>query len=61
MKKTERKKKAPAKNGASRQILSDILPLPTPRFRGRIGSTYADSEADVIHCPRLRRVHPMCC
>jgi arylsulfatase A-like enzyme len=52
MKKTERKKKAPAKNGASRQILSDILPLPTPRFRGRIGSTYADSEADVISLPK---------
>jgi arylsulfatase A-like enzyme len=33
------------------QLLSDILPLPTPRFRGRIGSTYADSEADVISLP----------
>ena len=29
-------------------LVSDILPLPTPRFRGRIGSTYADSEADAI-------------
>jgi arylsulfatase A-like enzyme len=29
-------------------LVSDILPLPTPRFRGRVGSTYADSEADVI-------------
>src|SRR6202008_4344380 len=32
-------------------LLSDILPLPTPRFRGLIGSTYADSEADVISVP----------
>src|SRR5882724_4250809 len=31
--------------------LSDILPLPDPRFKGRIGSTYADSEADVISLP----------
>ena len=40
-------------NTPSRDIplLSDILPLPTPRFRGRIGSTYADSEADVIALP----------
>ena len=29
-------------------LLSDILPLPNPRFKGRIGSTYADSEADII-------------
>jgi hypothetical protein len=27
-------------------LLSDILPLPDPRFKGRIGNTYADSEAD---------------
>ncbi|HKN78282.1 MAG TPA: sulfatase-like hydrolase/transferase, partial [Lysobacter sp.] len=32
-------------------MLSDILPLPEPRFKGRIGSTYADSEADVISLP----------
>ncbi len=31
--------------------LSDILPLRTPRFRGRIGNTYADSEADIISLP----------
>jgi arylsulfatase A-like enzyme len=31
--------------------LSDILPLPDPRFKGRIGSTYADSEADDISLP----------
>jgi hypothetical protein len=31
--------------------LSDILPLATPRFRGRIGSTYVDSEADLIALP----------
>jgi arylsulfatase A-like enzyme len=30
---------------------SDILPLPEPRFRGRIGNTYADSEADIISAP----------
>ena len=30
---------------------SDILPLPEPRFKGRIGSTFADSEADVIALP----------
>ena len=29
-------------------LVSDILPLPTPRFRGRVGSTYADSEAEAI-------------
>jgi arylsulfatase A-like enzyme len=32
-------------------LLSDILPLPEPRFKGRIGSTYVDSEADVISLP----------
>jgi len=32
-------------------LLSDILPLPEPRFHGRIGSTYADSEADIISLP----------
>ena len=32
-------------------LLSDILPLPDPRFKGRIGSTYVDSEADVISLP----------
>jgi arylsulfatase len=32
-------------------LLSDILPLPDPRFKGRIGSTYADSEADIISLP----------
>ena len=29
-------------------LLFDTLPLPGPRFRGRIGNTYVDSEADVI-------------
>ena len=33
-------------------LLSDILPLPDPRFHGRIGSTYADSEADDIALPK---------
>jgi hypothetical protein len=32
-------------------ILSDILPLREPRFHGRIGSTYVDSEADIISLP----------
>jgi len=32
-------------------LLSDILPLPEPRFHGRIGNTYADSEADIISVP----------
>jgi len=31
--------------------LSDILPLATARFRGHIGNTYVDSEADVIDLP----------
>jgi arylsulfatase A-like enzyme len=31
--------------------LSDILPLADPRFKGRIGSTYADSAADDISLP----------
>jgi arylsulfatase A-like enzyme len=41
------------KNAEHREsmLLSDILPLPEPRFHGRIGSTYADSEADVIPLP----------
>src|SRR4030095_4142238 len=32
--------------------LSDILPLPDPKFHGRIGSTYVDSEADLISLPK---------
>src|SRR3954462_15505490 len=32
-------------------LVSDILPLPEPRFHGRIGSTYVDSEADIISFP----------
>src|SRR6185369_11268679 len=49
----ETKTKSQAKNGTAREtsLLSDILPLPDPRFKGRIGSTYADSEADVISLP----------
>src|SRR5262245_47590835 len=31
--------------------VSDILPLPEPRFHGTIGSTYTDSEADIIPLP----------
>src|SRR5215471_7362195 len=33
------------------QSRSDSLPLPEPRFQGRIGNTYADSEADVMALP----------
>ena len=32
-------------------VLSDTLPLPGPRFHGRIGNTYADSQADVLSLP----------
>jgi hypothetical protein len=32
------------------QLMSDILPLP-PRFAGRIGGTYLDSEPDMISAP----------
>ncbi|PTR32498.1 arylsulfatase [Luteibacter sp. OK325] len=28
--------------------VSDTLPVPEPRFKGRIGNTYVDSEADVL-------------
>jgi arylsulfatase A-like enzyme len=34
------------------QLRSDILPLADPKFTGRIGSTYADSEADDISLPK---------
>ena len=46
---TETKQGTSAHLGENR--LSDILPLPDPRFKGRIGSTYADSEADDISLP----------
>ncbi len=32
-------------------LVSDSLPLATPRFRGRVGNTYVDSEADIIALP----------
>jgi arylsulfatase A-like enzyme len=32
-------------------LVSDVLPLPTPRFGGRIGTTYADSQAELISMP----------
>ena len=41
-------------NGNRRQKTlspSTVLPLPTPGFHGRIGNTYADSEADSISLP----------
>jgi len=34
--------------GGAGPLLSDILPLPGPRFKGQIGSTYVDSQADII-------------
>jgi arylsulfatase A-like enzyme len=33
------------------RLLSDILPLPDPRFKGSIGTSYTDSKADVIALP----------
>ena len=32
--------------------LPDKLPLPTPEFKGKIGTTYTDSKADIIDMPR---------
>jgi arylsulfatase len=41
-----------AKNPAAAQpTRSDILPLAEPRFRGRIGTYYADSQADIPAMP----------
>jgi hypothetical protein len=40
------------------ELLSDILPLPEPRFHGRIGNTYADSEADIISVPTAPAARP---
>src|SRR5262245_50882238 len=40
-----------AKDDEGPSLTSDILPLPDPRFGGRIGSSYADSEADIIALP----------
>src|SRR5882762_1705169 len=50
---TQAKSKKSPKNSGEHEtaLLSDILPLPAPRFRGRIGNTYADSEADIISVP----------
>src|SRR2546430_11975410 len=50
---TPAKSKKSPKNTQEQEkaLLSDILPLPGPRFRGRIGNTYADSEADIISLP----------
>src|SRR5690349_1348281 len=43
--------KAARSDSADKTLVSDILPLATPRFRGRIGNTYVDSEADLIELP----------
>src|SRR5277367_1353735 len=46
------KTKKPQKTTENQELLlSDILPLPGPRFRGRIGNTYVDSKADIISLP----------
>jgi Sulfatase len=42
---------AAAANRRDTSSVSDILPLATPRFRGRVGNTYVDSEAEVIALP----------
>jgi len=40
---------AQSKNGKSKgPVLYDTLPIPDPKFKGRIGSTYMDSEPDII-------------
>src|SRR5215471_3815665 len=51
--KTKGSKKTETKHGKRQEtpLLSDILPLPDHRFMGRIGNTYADSEADIIPLP----------
>src|SRR6476660_1625205 len=48
--KTKETTKNQSKNGKGQPtaLLSDILPLPDPKFHGRIGQTYVDSEADII-------------
>src|SRR5262245_60231134 len=47
------KKTAQASDGERQQptLLSDNLPLPEPKFRGRIGSSYTDSKPDIISLP----------
>jgi hypothetical protein len=49
-KKKETTTKGPSKNGKSSEppIFYDTLPIPDPKFKGRIGSTYMDSEPDII-------------
>jgi arylsulfatase A-like enzyme len=45
-------KTKPAKDAEHEgRLLSDILPLPDPRFMGDIGTSYTDSKADVITLP----------
>jgi arylsulfatase A-like enzyme len=43
--------KAASDERPDKSLVSDILPLATPRFRGRIGNTYVDSEADLLALP----------
>jgi hypothetical protein len=47
----KRGSEAAADNRRDTPLVSDILPLATPRFRGRVGNTYVDSEAEVIALP----------
>jgi arylsulfatase A-like enzyme len=39
------------KGSTTSNLLSDVLPPATPRFNGRIGSTYVDSQPDIIALP----------
>jgi hypothetical protein len=48
---TKTKEPLTTAKGQEAALLSDILQLPEPRFRGRIGNTYADFEADIISLP----------
>jgi hypothetical protein len=47
----KRSSQAPTDERRDIPLVSDILPLATPRFRGRVGNTYVDSEADLIALP----------
>lgn len=51
MKANKGKSNTNGKRNQGSSSLSNALPLPTPGFHGRIGNTYADSEADSISLP----------
>ena len=50
-KETKGKTKATNREVPRNVFRSDNIPMPVPQFNGRIGNTYADSEADVISLP----------